>query len=41
MLEPVALNDDFMLPDGIHPNEKAQAVIADFMYKNLKVFIED
>lgn len=41
MLEPVALNDDFMLPDGIHPNEKAQAVIADFMYKNLKVFIKD
>ena len=29
MLENVALRDDLMQPDGIHPNEKAQTVIAE------------
>jgi acyl-CoA thioesterase-1 len=29
MLEKVALRDDLMQPDGIHPNEKAQPVIAE------------
>ena len=29
MLENVALRDDLMQPDGIHPNEKAQPVIAE------------
>jgi acyl-CoA thioesterase-1 len=28
MLEKVALNDNLMQPDGIHPNAKAQPLIA-------------
>ena len=29
MLESVALREDLMQPDGIHPNEKAQPFIAE------------
>ena len=29
MLENVALREDLMQPDGIHPNKKAQPVIAE------------
>ena len=36
MLEEVALNADLMLPDGIHPKESAQPLIADFVYLQLK-----
>jgi|TARA_Y100000994_G_scaffold238299_1_gene230708 Lysophospholipase L1 and related esterases len=36
MLEEVALNADLMLPDGIHPKESAQPLIADFIYLQLK-----
>ena len=36
ILEEVALNADLMLPDGIHPKESAQPLIADFIYLQLK-----
>ena len=35
MLENVGLNPDLMQPDGIHPNAKAQTLIAKDMKKNL------
>ncbi|MFL2692451.1 MAG: arylesterase [Gammaproteobacteria bacterium] len=35
MLENVALNSELMFRDGIHPNEKAQPLIADYVYKSL------
>ena len=35
MLENVGLNPDLMQPDGIHPNEKAQTLIAKDIKKNL------
>ena len=35
MLENVGLNPDLMQPDGIHPNAKAQPMIAKDMKKNL------
>ena len=35
MLENVRLNPDLMQPDGIHPNAKAQPLIAKDMKKNL------
>ena len=35
MLENVGLNPDLMQPDGIHPNAKAQPLIAKDMKKNL------
>ena len=39
MLEEVALNADLMLPDGIHPKESAQPLIADFIYLQLKPLV--
>ena len=36
MLEEVALNEDLMLPDGIHPKASAQPLIADYVYRELK-----
>lgn len=39
MLDEIALNKDLMLPDGIHPNADAQPLIADILYRDLKVFI--
>ncbi len=36
MLEEVALNEDLMLPDGIHPKALAQPLIADYVYRQLK-----
>jgi len=36
MLEEVALNDELMLPDGIHPKASAQPLIADYVYRQLK-----
>ena len=33
MLNNVALDSDLMFPDGIHPNEKAQPLIAEEVFK--------
>ena len=35
MLNDIALNQDLMLDDGIHPNASAQPLIAQFIYTNL------
>jgi acyl-CoA thioesterase-1 len=35
MLNDIALNQDLMLDDGIHPNVSAQPLIAQFIYTNL------
>ena len=39
MLENVALREDLMQPDGIHPNEKAQPVIAEQIKKEIGYLI--
>ena len=39
MLENVALRDDLMQPDGIHPNEKAQPVISEQIKKEIGYLI--
>jgi len=39
MLENVALKEDLMQPDGIHPNEKAQPVIAEQIKKEIGYLI--
>ena len=39
MLENVALRDDLMQPDGIHPNEKAQPVIAEQIKREIGYLI--
>ena len=39
MLENVALRDDLMQPDGIHPNEKAQPFITEQIKKEIGYFI--
>ena len=39
MLEEVALNEELMLPDGIHPKASAQPLIADYVYRQLKPFL--
>lgn len=36
MLEEVALNEELMMPDGIHPKASAQPLIADYVYRQLK-----
>jgi acyl-CoA thioesterase-1 len=35
MLENIGINSDLMQSDGIHPNKKAQAMIAQDVKKNL------
>ena len=40
MLENVALNKDLMLPDGIHPNVDAQPIIAEFVFRSMKAYLE-
>ena len=35
ILKEIALDADLMLPDGIHPNEKAQELIANLVYVSL------
>ena len=39
MLENVALREDLMQPDGIHPNEKAQSVITEQIKKEIGYLI--
>ena len=41
MLDKIALNDDLMLPDGIHPNTEAQPLIADILYEDLKGYFNN
>tara|TARA_B100001758_G_scaffold233283_1_gene231339 strand:+ start:533 stop:1117 length:585 start_codon:yes stop_codon:yes gene_type:complete len=41
MLEEVALNEELMLPDGIHPKASAQPLIADYVYRQLKPLLID
>ena len=36
MLNEIALNNEFMLNDGIHPNESAQPMMAKFVFDSLK-----
>ena len=36
MLNEIALNNEFMLNDGIHPNESAQPLMAKFVFDSLK-----
>ena len=40
MLEKVALESDLMLPDGIHPNEKAQPIISEFIYDQITSLLD-
>ena len=40
LLKGVALNPSLNQADGIHPNEKAQPLIANFVYKSLKTYLE-
>ena len=40
LLKGVALNPSLNQNDGIHPNEKAQPLIANFVYKSLKTYLE-
>ena len=35
MLEEIALKSELMFRDGIHPNERAQPLIAEYVYKSL------
>lgn len=41
MLDDIALNEDLMLRDGIHPNEKAQPLIADIVYRSLLPYLKN
>jgi len=38
-LQDIALNEELMQRDGIHPNADGQPLIADFMYRQLSPFI--
>ncbi|MCK5697841.1 MAG: arylesterase [Gammaproteobacteria bacterium] len=39
MLNKIALNKKFMQADRLHPNEQAQSVIKEYVWKSLKVYI--
>jgi acyl-CoA thioesterase-1 len=39
MLEEIGINSDLMQPDGIHPNKKAQSLIAKDVKKNIDKFL--
>ena len=41
MLNDIALSKELMLDDGIHPNETAQPLIAQFIYTNLLPLMEE
>ena len=40
MLNDIALKKELMLPDGIHPNEDAQPLIAEIVFNSLKPHLE-
>ena len=40
MLNEIALNKEFMLNDGIHPNESAQPLMAKFVFDSLKSYLK-
>ena len=40
MLEGFELNEDFFLSDLIHPNEKAQPIILETIWKKLRMMVE-
>ena len=39
MLEGFELNEDFFLSDLIHPNESAQSIILETIWKKLKIMV--
>ena len=39
MLEEIGINSELMQPDGIHPNKKAQSLIAKDVKKNIDKFL--
>jgi acyl-CoA thioesterase-1 len=39
MLE-IATNRDLMLPDNLHPNDKAQPIIRDFMFEEIDLWLK-
>ena len=39
MLDNIALEEGMMLPDGIHPNKSAQPMIAQYVFNDLKPFL--
>lgn len=39
-LEHILLNDEWMMGDGLHPNEKAQPWIAEFVAQNLSIYLD-
>jgi acyl-CoA thioesterase-1 len=41
MLNDIALSKELMLDDGIHPNETAQPLIAQFIYTNLLPLMDE
>ena len=40
MLNDIALDKALMLPDGIHPNEDAQPIIAEYVFKSLEPHLQ-
>ena len=38
-LDEIGINSDLMQPDGIHPNKKAQSLIAKDVKKNIDKFL--
>ena len=40
MLEGFELNEDFFLSDLIHPNESAQPIILETIWKKLKMMVD-
>jgi acyl-CoA thioesterase-1 len=41
ILDKIALDEDFMQPDGIHPNKKSQPKIAKIMYESIQLLINE
>ena len=40
MLDNIALEEGMMLPDGIHPNERAQPLIAQYVFDDLVLHLK-
>jgi len=36
----IATNRDLMLPDNLHPNDKAQPIIRDFMFEEINIWLK-